>query len=64
MVTVISINKITCNCPKCNSTLEALKSDFITKQAGRQEYKDFITCPVCQNDIESCYWKEAKNESR
>ena len=60
MVKVIKINVIRCDCPSCGSTLEALKSDFRFKMTGRNEGNDFITCPVCGKDIESCYWHDSE----
>ena len=57
MVKIIQVGSIRCYCPHCNSLLEASKSDFTSKQKGIQEYGSFITCPVCQYEIESCYWK-------
>lgn len=57
MIKVIKYGKRYATCDKCNSVIEFEDSDIQHIDCGYNDVEEVIDCPVCNNVIYDCYWK-------
>ena len=52
MIKILRQTKFVCTCGICETVLQYEEQDVKSERMGIQEWKHYITCPVCENEIE------------
>ena len=58
MIEIIKYGKQFATCQKCGAVLKFDQSDIKTMFTARNEYEEYIVCPVCEYRIGKAYWKK------